>query len=172
MDYKTVTIDIILFTALVIAVITDLKTRKIYDKLTYPVAIAGFLLNGIFYGIEGLRNSAIGWVLGVVLLFIFGFGGGDLKLLGAIGSLKGWFFVLWSIVYTAIAGGIFIIIYLIIKGRLLKTFYNSFLMIFKPSEFKKEEEEKLYVPYGPMIFLGVLWYYLSLKYDFLSLVKL
>ena len=169
MNYQTVTIDIILFATLIIAVITDLKTRKIYDKLTIPVAVIGLALNGVFFGFSGLKNSAIGWVVGVAIFMMFGLGGGDVKLMGAVGALKGWLFTLTSVTYIGITGGFIVIVYLIWKGKMLSTLINSFNMIFKRSEFKKESTEKIYLPYGPMILIGIIWNYLAVNYHILSL---
>jgi prepilin peptidase CpaA len=171
MTYKHIIIDSILLIALIIAVITDLKSRKIYDKLTIPTAIIGLALNGIFFGLSGLKNSSIGWVVGVAIFMLFGLGGGDVKLLGAVGALKGWLFTLTSIVYIGISGGILVVIYLIWTGKMLKTLINAFSMIFKRSEFKKEENEKIYLPYGPMILIGIIWNYLAINFNFLSLFK-
>ena len=171
MTYKEITIDIILFLTLIIAVITDLKTRKIYDKLTIPVAIIGLVLNGVFFQFAGIKNSAIGWVVGVAIFMMFGLGGGDIKLMGAVGALKGWLFTVTSVMYIGIAGGFFTVIYLIWKAKMLKTLSNSFNMIFKRSEFKKEETEKIYLPYGPVILIGIIWNYLAIHYGILSLFK-
>ncbi len=171
MTYKELTIDTILFVTLIIAVITDLKTRKIYDKLTIPVAIIGLALNAVFFQFAGIKNSAIGWVVGVAIFMIFGLGGGDVKLLGAVGALKGWLFTLTSVMYIGIAGGFFVVIYLIWKGQMLKTLTNSFNMFFKRSEFKKKEAERIYLPYGPMILIGIVWNYLAINYGILSLFK-
>jgi len=169
MNYQSITIDIILLITLIIAVITDLKTRKIYDKLTIPVAVIGLILNGVFFQFAGIKNSAIGWVVGVAIFMMFGLGGGDVKLMGAVGALKGWLFTLTSIMYIGIAGGIIVVIYLIWKGEMLKTLINSYNMIFKRSEFKKEENKKIYLPYGPMILIGIVWNYLAINYKILSL---
>lgn len=171
MTYQTITIDSILIISLIIAVITDLKTRKIYDKLTIPVTIIGFALNGVFFQFSGLKNSAIGWVAGVAIFMMFGLGGGDIKLMGAVGALKGWFFTLTSVMYIGIIGGFFVVIYLIWKGKMLNTLTNSFNMIFKRSEFKKKEEQRIYLPYGPMILIGIVWNYLAINYGILSLFK-
>jgi len=169
MSYQHITINSILLLALIIAVVTDLKTRKIYDKLTVPVALIGITLNGVFFGFSGLKNSVIGWVVGVAIFMLFGLGGGDVKLMGAVGALKGWLFTLTSIMYIGIAGGIFVIIYLIWKGEMLKTLTNSFNMIFKRSEFKKTETTRMYLPYGPVILIGVVWNFLAINYKFLPL---
>ena len=172
MDYKILIIDGILLVALIISLVTDLKYRLIKDKVTIPAMILGFTLNGVFFGLAGLKNSAIGFAVGFLLFIAFGMGGGDIKLMGAIGALKGWLFALTSVMYTGLAGGVIVIIYLIWTGRFTETLVNIFNMIFKRTEFKKTEKERIYLPYGPMIFIGVILAYLALNYNLFVLFKL
>jgi len=172
MDYKILIIDGILLTALIISLVTDLKSRLILNKVTVPAMLLGFALNGIFYGLPGLKNSAIGFTLGFFLFIAFGMGGGDIKLMGAIGALKGWIFTLTSIMYIGLAGGFVAIIYLIWSGQFSKTLINTFNMVFKRSEFKKTEKERIYLPYGPMIFVGVILAYLAINHNLFVLFKL
>jgi prepilin peptidase CpaA len=172
MSYQNYIIDIILIITLIIALITDLKSRKIYDKLTIPVAIIGIIINIIYYGFDGAKSSLIGWVVGVAIFMIFGLGGGDLKLMGAIGALKGWKFTLISFVYIGIAGGFLAIIYLIWTGKLTNTLQNTFKLASKKTRQEQKEEEKTYLPFAPAILLGIVWAYFAINYDFLSLLKL
>lgn len=94
-----------------IAVITDVRSGKIYNAVTLPGAIIGVILNGVFRGLDGISASLLGLAAGFgVFLFssLFGriLGGGDIKLLMAVGALQGPEFLLWTLIYTAIAGGI------------------------------------------------------------------
>ena len=104
---------------LVIAVYTDLRYGKIYNKLTFPCMAAGlalgFLGNGLFpeYGLKGLLQSlaGIGVVLGLYLLsFSKGIAGGDIKLMMAVGSLVGLRLTIWAILFSAAIGGILALI--------------------------------------------------------------
>jgi len=165
-------IDVILAITLIISLITDLKSRLIYNVVTIPAAISGFALNGIFFGVDGLKNSAIGFTIGFVVFMMFGMGGGDIKLMGAVGALKGWLFTLTSVMYIGIIGGLFAIVYLIWKGEFLKILISTFNMLFKRSEFKKTESERIYLPYGPMIFIGVILTYLAINYKIFVLFKI
>ncbi|MBN2693646.1 prepilin peptidase, partial [bacterium] len=157
------------FIALAISLITDLKTRKILNIVTYPAIILGLLLNTIFGGVGGLKFSAIGFVIGFVIFgtlnFLGAIGMGDVKLMAAIGALKGGMFALFSIIYIGLAGGILTILYLIIKGNLgivlLQTLYLTFSPFSKKVKNRVKEMPKIYLPYGPAMILGVIWYYLS-----------
>ena len=72
--------------------ITDLKCRKIYNKLTLPAAAAGIGLNGALAGIWGLKNSLLGLALGTSFMALWLMGtlkAGDVKLYMAVGALAG-----------------------------------------------------------------------------------
>ncbi len=97
-----------------ICIYTDLKERKIFNKVTFSGITAGLILNTIFQASphleSGLLFSLQGLALGLILFFIpFSFGGlgaGDLKLLAMVGAFQGWPFVGWTGLYGAIAGGL------------------------------------------------------------------
>jgi len=95
-----------------IAVYTDVRVGRINNALTAPCALLGLVLNGISGGSEGLVQSLAGIALGLAIYLVssvaFGriLGGGDIKLLIAIGALQGPQFLGWTCVYMAIIGGI------------------------------------------------------------------
>jgi len=86
----------------------DIRTRRIPNVLTFGGAFAGLLYWAWASGWSGLGVSAAGWVVGVALflpLFLLrGMGGGDVKLLGAVGAWLGPVAVLVSALYATIAG--------------------------------------------------------------------
>jgi len=93
-----------------IAVYTDFRKRLIENWLTLPAIAAGFLLNFIGYGWQGILLSGLGLLTGVgifMLPFLFGrLGGGDVKLMGAIGALLGSYSALNVALYAFLAGGL------------------------------------------------------------------
>lgn len=102
--------DLILVALLVICVITDLRERKIYNKVLIPFLAIGLILNIAVGGIAGLGHALAGLAVGFAILlipyFLGGMGAGDVKLLAVIGGLKGTVFVLTAAVYMALAGGV------------------------------------------------------------------
>lgn len=88
---------------------TDLRWLRLPNWLTFGAAAFGLALQVGLRGMDGARDSILGWLLGCALLFLpfalGGMGAGDVKLMGAIGALKGPFFVLNAFVYTAFFGG-------------------------------------------------------------------
>ena len=94
-----------------VAVYTDVRVGKIPNWLTAPAACIGLILNGIDNGPDGVIHSLLGIAVGLGVFFlssVFGriLGGGDVKLLMAIGAIQGPTFLLWTIVYMAIIGGV------------------------------------------------------------------
>ncbi|MEO0074813.1 MAG: A24 family peptidase [candidate division WOR-3 bacterium] len=165
---------IILILMLICCFITDLTKQKIYNWVTLPGIGLGFLINGIFSGMVGLKSAGLGFSIGFSFLFIIflvgGMGGGDVKLMGAIGALKGYPFVISALVYSILVGGFIAFAVLIWKKKFLRTMRNIFLFLISKvfpfihsSEMKKEEMEK--VPFGIAIVIGTIW---ALIMEFIS----
>ena len=98
----------------VIACITDLRARRIPNVLTFGAAAAGFSYQFWSQGASGALHSAGGWLLGVAvflpLFLLRGMGGGNVKLVGALGAWLGARDVLWVALYAALAGGVMAVI--------------------------------------------------------------
>lgn len=77
----------------VIASVWDLRTRKIPNKLTVTGLVLGLLYQVSFHGVGGLREAGLGFAVGFgffFLLWILGSGGGgDVKLMAALGVALG-----------------------------------------------------------------------------------
>jgi prepilin peptidase CpaA len=95
----------------------------------YPAIIAAIIVNVSMNGLEGLKTSLIGFVVGMCILLIpylmGGIGAGDVKLLAFIGTLKGSIFVLNTALYMALIGGAIALI-IIIYSKESKRFFKSF----------------------------------------------
>jgi prepilin peptidase CpaA len=77
-----------------IAAICDLRFRKIPNKMTAPMCVAGIVYQVIFSGMDGLWVSLLGFAAGFGILFVLWMiataGGGDVKLMAALGTWLGW----------------------------------------------------------------------------------
>lgn len=157
-------IYLVLGTALLISLITDIKSRKILNIVTLPSIAFAFIYYISTSGFEGLLFSGKGFLVGFGLLLIpyllGGMGAGDVKLMAAIGALMGTKFVLYAFVFIAIIGG-FIGAFLIIRNKGLINSLKSFFFntVYFRSEIgsallKNNKESSISFPYGVAIVLG------------------
>ena len=76
-----------------VAAISDIRTRKIPNWMTVPMCVAGLVYQVCFYQWSGLGSGLIGFVAGFGILFVLWMigsaGGGDVKLMGALGPWLG-----------------------------------------------------------------------------------
>ena len=154
----TVLLDGLLVAALARAVATDLRARRIGNKLTYPAMLAGLAANAVGGGGSGAAHSALGWLAGIGIMFIpfalGAMGAGDVKLMAAIGALKGPEFVLTTALYGALAGGLIAIAYVLRQRRLRAT--ARYLMYGWAGALKGSAPAAGSIPYAPAIAAGAL----------------
>jgi prepilin peptidase CpaA len=91
------------------ACVTDLRSRRIPNVLTFGAAASAVVSHAIVQGIDGLSLALGGWAVGTALFLPFfalgGLGGGDVKLLGALGAWLGPGDAVWLALYSSMAGG-------------------------------------------------------------------
>ena len=120
-----------------VAVVTDLWARKIPNLLTLPAIVAGLAWHGLARGLDGLAFSAAGLALGLAVLLVpylmRVMGGGDVKLMAAVGAWLGANEVLAAFLFTCLAGGLYSLFMLLRHGlvrRVLGNIRNAFLASF------------------------------------------
>jgi len=103
---------------------TDLLTGKIYNVVTYPAVAAGFVGSLLGLG-PSWSTSAVGMLVGFSVFFalysVGWMGGGDVKLMAAVGAAKGFPFILHAMFYSIFLGGLFALLALIWKKQLVAT---------------------------------------------------
>lgn len=119
---KLMITNICLAIMIIFALVFDLKVRKIPNYITFTGTIVGIILYIITDGFSGLINGLLGMLVGIALLLIpfsmRGIGGGDVKLLGAIGAFKGVQFVINTFLASAIFGGIIALLIILYRGKI------------------------------------------------------
>jgi prepilin peptidase CpaA len=97
-----------------ICAVTDARSGKIYNAVTYPAIAFGIIYNFLSADKGIIISSAAGCLTG---LLPFGLaaargliGGGDVKLFAAIGAIGGFFFLLDSLFNCFILAGIYIVL--------------------------------------------------------------
>ena len=120
--------DIVVLGVVLTAAVIDVRTHRIPNMLTFGSAAAAFVYYASTGGLHGLGVSAGGWAVGVALflpLFLVrGMGGGDVKLLGAVGAWLGPMGVLYAGLYSVLAGGVLALLVGLKHGYLGKAFSN------------------------------------------------
>jgi prepilin peptidase CpaA len=164
--------DAILVAVLAAATVTDLRSGRIYNRLVYPAIVAGLLLGLLDGGKAGLWNHALGaGVAFAALLFCFaigGIGGGDVKLMTAVGALGGFAragqgnFILYAMLYAFAIGAILGLVGALWRGVLGATMARTVLGLWiftQPGTTLNDAVPKpsLRVPFGLATAVGVVW---------------
>lgn len=112
----------------VIACVTDVRTRKIPNVLTFGAAAGALVFHLVAGGLPALALSAAGWLVGLALFLPFfllkGMGAGDVKLLAALGAWMGPMQVVWLALFTSLAGGVMALVVALSAGHLRTMFRN------------------------------------------------
>ncbi len=114
----------------VAAAISDLRTGKIFNYITYPAIVWGLGASLFRDDLPALAkmtvpvtSAAAGFAIGFLvflLAYLMGWmGGGDVKLMAAVGALMGYPFILHAMFYSLFAGGVAALLVLIWRGQLL-----------------------------------------------------
>lgn len=116
-----------------LAVVWDLRTRRIPNALTFGAAGAGLAFAVYAGGPWGLAAAAGGWLVGAALFFplfaLGGMGAGDVKLLAALGAWLGPADTVWLAIFASVAGGVMAVIVSVYYGYLRQAASNVWLML-------------------------------------------
>lgn len=167
-------IQFVLLALVAAAAAYDLRYRRIPNWLCLAGVIAGFALNG-YQG--NLRTAAMGFGLALAvyipLFALRAMGGGDVKLMAAVGALTGPNHWLAIFLITAIAGGAVALILLVWKGGLGRALRNAGFILWELSHLRKPYESRqeldvshpqaVSLPHGAVIALGCALFLLLLR---------
>ncbi|MBC8495729.1 prepilin peptidase [archaeon] len=137
---------IIALIGLSIASFCDIRTREIPDWINYTLIAIGFAIAGMlsimFKDYWFILGSVIGFAIGFALSYIFykagQWGGGDAKMLMALGALVG-------VTFTGEIPIFFILIFnIFIVGAIYGMLWSIFLAVKHRKEFKKSFKELIY----------------------------
>lgn len=160
MDAGRIGIDALLLLILLGATVTDFAQGKIYNALTYPAVGCGFVLNvAVQPSGVGLLSSGLGFTIAFLpMLFGFlagGIGGGDVKMMGAVGAFLG-----LEATITALLC-VFLIAVALVAGWVIWNEGLAGLLVRIRHAFSRvpEEprEERLRFPFALAMLLGVAW---------------
>jgi prepilin peptidase CpaA len=122
-----------LFALLLVAAGTDLRARRIPNWLTLCIAISGlfqsFLPHHAVSPTHSIAGLAVGFALPLVLFILNAIGGGDVKLLAAVGAWIGPLNILLVFVLKDLIGLGIVLVQAGCQGRLKALFSNSAVMM-------------------------------------------
>ncbi len=164
MNTPNLTAYVLLTAVLITAAITDALRGKIYNWLTLPAILAGLIfwtLAGLLGADRGITASLFGLAAGIIP---FGFlalrgwlGGGDAKLMAAVGAITAsWQCVLSTAFYGMIVAMAIAIVIMIHHGIVKQTLQRIFGAILSTAARVKPdlENEKHTVPFGTAVAIG------------------
>ena len=153
----------------VIAGWTDWRSRRIPNWLTVPALLLGIAANSLALGWPGAKESLLGAGLGLGLLLPFvlirSLGGGDWKLIGALGAFLGPPRLIAVLVVTIFVAGAMAVVLVVWKRRVGHTLRNLgrmlaalFTLHLPGPEVSLDNPESLKVPFGVAVAVAVVLY--------------
>ena len=159
MDPTLFILYFIVLVSLLVASYTDLKTREVPDWLNYCVIAAGIglrLLFSVYYWdyhfiIEGLVGLCLFVAVGLIMFYAGQWGGGDSKMLMALGAVLGVSFRLDTFIVS-------FFINLLVSGAIYGLLFSLYLAIKNKKAFRREAQAfvKKYSKYVHGSVLGLL----------------
>ena len=120
---------------LILAAAWDWRTGRVPNRLTYPAmllglvwaALTGAIAGGAAGAGDGLARAVIAGGAGLLPFYVIfaagGLGGGDAKLMGAVGAISAsWRCVLATTVYAFVIGFVLAIVIMVHRGLVRRTF--------------------------------------------------
>ena len=162
-------LNLILWPCLMIASLWDWSYRKVPNSLILSMLFIGLIWNMIQGGWGGLIQSIAGFAVGIACLYLpfalGGMGGGDVKLLAAIGAVVGPVLVFQIFLASAVLGGVVSLIVIFshetgretlkgLKQRILYLAYHQKWVSESELEF---ESARLHIPYALVLSVGSAW---------------
>jgi prepilin peptidase CpaA len=149
--------------------ITDVATRRIPNKLTYLAMMVAIASRFALQGWHGLGSAILGGLVGggafLIFFLLHVMGAGDVKLIAAVGCFVGPGSAIEIVLASAIAGGIFALLYALRLGRLRAVLANVWDLIKFHAALGAQvhptlnlsNPQAIRLPYGVAIASGVLY---------------
>ena len=127
----------ILIPGIVVASWIDYSQKRVPNSLNLSLIVVGFIVQGTFFGSEGLATGGLGLLVGFGVLIVpwlmHGMGAGDVKLMAAIGVWLGPTFTIYAFALGAGIGACIAIIMIVSTGRLRMACANIGVILTKCS---------------------------------------
>ncbi len=163
----------------VVAAYIDGTQLKVPNAITFPMIIAGWLYSSVSYGVAGdgwymgLLWSIAGTAVGLACLYPFyaigGMGGGDVKMLAAVGAWVHCTITIWAFFLSAIIGGLMAVLMIVLSKSRIKHYYqffgilNEILAVKNPEKLSEIAAARKHtmqlLPYGIPIAIGTILHF-------------
>ncbi|MGB2820191.1 MAG: A24 family peptidase [Phycisphaerae bacterium] len=159
----------VLALTLLTASFTDVRQGTIPNWITYPSVLVGLAGHTIVGGLTGrgplelgLAGSAGGLAAGFLPLMVAwlagGIGGGDAKVMGAVGALTGWRFTLAAMLYGFAVAAVMAVIVMIMRKTTRQTLgriWRFLVLIFTPGPaVDPASKSSAKIPFGLALCIG------------------
>lgn len=137
---------VVLIVLVIAAAVVDLRRGHVPNWLTYPAILIGLAGHAAAGGIRpsgdemGLTGALVGFAVGFGPLLLCwlagGVGGGDAKLMGAVGALGGWRLVLGAMLYGFVIAGLMAVVVMVrrrIVRRTLRRVLHTVVLLILPA---------------------------------------
>lgn len=161
---------VVLVLTMGVAGLLDLRTRRIPNWLTLGGLLAALVLRaatGVHPLLDGLAGAGLGFGIGIVLMVLGALGGGDGKLLMAVGAFFGLRPFVGALLLIGVLGGLLGIVEAVRQRAILPAVYNAGGMLRRWATLGRRGDAvrtldspgAVKVPYGVAIALGaVVWW--------------
>jgi prepilin peptidase CpaA len=149
-----------------IGAVFDIRTRRIPNWITGPAILTGLVLHGWLEGWRSMGTAGLAGLIAGATFFVFhiagGVGGGDVKLIAAVGCTAGLSRLAGILIATALVGGAFAMVVALYHRRLKNTLSNLAVLAahhgsqgLQPhSELNVSNAQNIRLPYGIAIAAG------------------
>jgi prepilin peptidase CpaA len=120
---------------LILSALIDFRRQKIPNLITLPSMVIAISYHVAIGGIDGLLFSLAGLAVGIFVFLVpylmGGMGAGDAKLMGVVGALIGAKGVIFAFLCTAIIGGIYALVLILVNRAYFDSFFKKQLTTLK-----------------------------------------
>jgi len=117
MLFRDVSFTVVAVVFTLVCLVTDVRSRRIPNWLTVPVWALGLVAHLAVGGWDGLLLSLGGFATGFGILFVLwlfgGGGGGDVKMMSALGAWLGAWLTVWAFLASAVVTVVIVAIALV-----------------------------------------------------------
>lgn len=158
----------------ILATGSDIAFGRIFNWLTLPMGAAAIAYAGYAHGMPGVGSSLLGVLAGLLLYgWMFALrvlGGGDVKLLMALGAWGGAHYAFDVALLGVMLGGVMALIWLTVRGKIAGFVQRAYRFIRSVVVRELEVEKfvvdrKVTMPFGIPISIAAVWVQLASPFE-------